>query len=148
VEGIEQISPSGETVAPEALNGIVIGEVLTCTKHPDADKLSLTTVDVGTGEPLSIVCGAPNVAAGQQVIVALVGATLHPTSGEPFVIKKAKIRGAVSEGMLCAEDEIGLGTSHAGIMVLPTDGPALRLPNGTPAAQYLTEKPTTESALA
>ena len=136
VEGIEQISPSGETVAPEALNGIVIGEVLTCTKHPDADKLSLTTVDVGTGEPLSIVCGAPNVAAGQQVIVALVGATLHPTSGEPFVIKKAKIRGAVSEGMLCAEDEIGLGTSHAGIMVLPTDGPALRLPNGTPAAQY------------
>ncbi|MDB5242051.1 MAG: phenylalanyl-tRNA synthetase subunit beta, partial [Spirosoma sp.] len=131
VEGIEKIGPSGERVAPDALDGVVLGEVLTCTKHPDADKLSLTTVDVGIGEPLSIVCGAPNVAAGQRVVVALVGATLHPTSGEPFVIKKAKIRGAVSEGMICAEDEIGLGTSHDGIMVLNTD-----LPNGTPATQH------------
>ncbi|GAB3644096.1 phenylalanine--tRNA ligase subunit beta [Spirosoma arcticum] len=131
VEHIEKISPSGEPVAADGLEGVVIGEVLTCTKHPDADKLSLTTVDAGTGQPLSIVCGAPNVAAGQKVVIALVGATLHPTSGESFVIKKAKIRGAASEGMICAEDEIGLGTSHDGIMVLTTD-----LPNGTPAAQY------------
>ena len=126
VEGVEKID-----AIPGGLEGVVIGEVLTCTKHPDADKLSLTTVDVGAGQPVSIVCGAPNVAAGQKVVVALVGATLHPTSGEPFQIKKAKIRGAASEGMICAEDEIGLGTSHAGIMVLTTD-----LPNGTPAARY------------
>ncbi|MVM40986.1 phenylalanine--tRNA ligase subunit beta [Spirosoma sp. HMF3257] len=126
VEGIEKIE-----AIPGGLEGVVIGEVLTCTKHPDADKLSLTTVDVGTVQPLPIVCGAPNVAAGQKVVVALVGATLHPSSGESFQIKKAKIRGAASEGMICAEDEIGLGTSHAGIMVLTTD-----LPNGTPAARY------------
>ena len=132
VEHIEKISPSGEPATAGGLEGVVIGEVLTCSKHPDADKLSLTTVDAGTGQPLSIVCGAPNVAAGQKVLVALVGATLHPTSGEPFQIKRAKIRGAVSEGMICAEDEIGLGTSHDGIMVLTTD-----LPNGTPAAQYV-----------
>jgi phenylalanyl-tRNA synthetase beta chain len=126
VEGIEKIE-----AVPGGLEGVVIGEVITCTKHPDADKLSLTTVDVGTGQPISIVCGAPNVAAGQKVVVALVGTTLHPTSGDSFQIKKAKIRGAASEGMICAEDEIGLGTSHAGIMVLTTD-----LPNGTPAARY------------
>ena len=132
VEGIQKIGPSGEPATGNELDGVVIGQVLTCTKHPDADKLSLTTVDVGTGQPLYIVCGAPNVAAGQKVLVALVGATLHPTSGEPFVIKKAKIRGAASEGMICAEDEIGLGASHDGIMVLITD-----LPNGTPAAQYV-----------
>ena len=132
VEGIEKIGPSGEPIDDNTLDGLVIGEVLTCTKHPDADKLSLTTVDVGTDEPLSIVCGAPNVAAGQKVVVALVGTTMHPTLGEPFVIKKAKIRGATSEGMLCAEDEIGLGPSHDGIMVLSTG-----LPNGTPAAQHL-----------
>ncbi|QDK78203.1 phenylalanine--tRNA ligase subunit beta [Spirosoma sp. KCTC 42546] len=126
VEGVEKIE-----AVPGGLEGVVIGEVLTCAKHPDADKLSLTTVDVGTDQPLPIVCGAPNVAAGQKVVVALVGATLHPNSGQPFQIKKAKIRGAASEGMICAEDEIGLGTSHAGIMVLSTD-----LPNGTPAARY------------
>lgn len=131
VEGIEKID-----AVPGGLEGIVLGEVLTCERHPDADKLSLTTVDVGTGQPLSIVCGAPNVAVGQRVVVALVGATLHPKSGDqnaapPFVIKKAKIRGAASEGMICAEDEIGLGTSHDGIMVLDT-----QLPNGTPAARY------------
>jgi phenylalanyl-tRNA synthetase beta chain len=113
------------------LEGVVVGEVLTCHRHPDADKLSLTTVDVGTGAALPIVCGAANVAAGQKVVVATVGATLYPTAGEPFKIKKAKIRGEASEGMICAEDEIGLGTSHAGIMVLDTD-----LPNGTPAAKY------------
>ena len=137
VEGVEKIE-----AVPGGLEGIVIGEVLTCTKHPEADKLSLTTVDVGTGQPLSIVCGAPNVAVGQKVIVALVGATLYPSAGadgnaaSPFQIKKAKIRGAASEGMICAEDEIGLGTSHDGIMVLETDGPASRLANGTPASRY------------
>lgn len=126
VEGIEKIE-----AVPGGLEGVVIGEVLTCTKHPEADKLSLTTVDVGGPAPLPIVCGAPNVAAGQKVVVALVGATLYPSSGSPLAIKKAKIRGAVSEGMICAEDEIGLGTSHAGILVLDTD-----LPNGSPAARY------------
>ncbi len=126
VEHIDKID-----AVPGGLNGLVIGEVLTCEKHPEADKLSLTTVDVGTGQPLPIVCGAPNVRAGQKVVVALVGATLYPTQGESFQIKKAKIRGAASEGMICAEDEIGLGTSHDGIMVLSTD-----LPNGTPAARH------------
>src|SRR6478609_3741940 len=113
------------------LKGLVIGKVLTCEKHPGADKLSKTTVDVGSGTILPIVCGAPNVAAGQTVVVATVGTTVYPLSGEPFKISKAKIRGEVSEGMICAEDEIGLGKSHDGIMVLATE-----LPVGTPAAQY------------
>jgi phenylalanyl-tRNA synthetase beta chain len=113
------------------LKGVVIGEVLTCTKHPNADKLSLTTVDVGHGKIHPIVCGASNVAAGQKVVVALPGATLYPSSGEPFTIKSAKIRGEVSEGMICAEDEIGLGKSHEGIIVLNTT-----VANGTPAAEY------------
>lgn len=126
VEGLEEI----ESVKG-GLKGLVIGEVLTCTQHPNADKLSLTTVDIGSEEPSPIVCGAPNVAAGQKVVVATVGSTLYPSGGDSFTIKKAKIRGEVSEGMICAEDEIGLGASHAGIMVLDTD-----LPNGTPAAQY------------
>ncbi|BDD05934.1 phenylalanine--tRNA ligase subunit beta [Aureibacter tunicatorum] len=112
------------------LKGLVIGEVLTCEKHPGADKLSKTTVDIGV-EIVPIVCGAPNVAAGQKVVVAKVGSTLYPEGHEPFTIKKAKIRGEQSMGMICAEDEIGLGTSHDGIMVLDTD-----LPNGTPAAEY------------
>ena len=114
-----------------ALKGLVIGEVLTCAKHPNADKLSVTTVDAGQGSPLHIVCGAPNVAAGQKVVVALTGATLYPAHSEPFTIKNTKIRGEQSEGMICAEDEIGLGDSHAGIMVLDT-----RADNGTPAADY------------
>jgi phenylalanyl-tRNA synthetase beta chain len=105
--------------------------VLTCEKHPDADKLSLTTVAIGPDQVSQIVCGASNVAAGQKVVVATVGATLYPSNGEPFEIKIAKIRGQVSEGMICAEDEIGIGTSHAGIIVLDTD-----LPNGTPASAY------------
>ena len=84
------------------LEGIVIGEVLTCERHPDADRLSVTTVDIGTGEPSQIVCGAPNVAAGQKVVIATVNSTLYPTEGEPFKIKKSKIRGAASEGMICA----------------------------------------------
>lgn len=127
VEGIETF----ETIKG-GLKGIVVGEVVEKEKHPDADKLSLTKVNVGTGELLSIVCGAPNVAAGQKVLVATVGATLYPTSGEPFTIKKSKIRGAASEGMICAEDEIGLGNSHDGIMILPENA----VP-GTPAADFL-----------
>lgn len=116
VEGMEE----KETIEG-GLEGIVVGHVLECSKHPNADKLSLTKVDVGNGEPLSIVCGAPNVAAGQKVVVATIGTMLHPTEGDPFKIKKGKIRGEVSEGMICAEDEIGLGSSHDGIMVLPDD---------------------------
>lgn len=126
---VESIEPF-ETVKG-GLRDLVIGEVLTCVKHPNADKLSLTTVDVGSDKPLSIVCGAPNVAAGQKVIVALPGATIYPVKGDPFTIKTARIRGELSEGMICAEDEIGLGDSHDGIMVLHTD-----LPNGTPASVY------------
>lgn len=113
------------------LKGLVIGEVLTCAKHPNADKLSLTTVDVAGERPLHIVCGASNVAAGQKVVVALIGTTVYPSKGEPFTIKAAKIRGEQSEGMICAEDEIGLGESHAGIMVLNTTAA-----NGTPAAEF------------
>ncbi len=103
------------------LKGFVIGEVLTCVQHPNADKLKLTTVNIGSGEPLNIVCGAPNVAAGQKVVVATVGTEIHIKGKEPFVITKSKIRGEVSEGMLCAEDEMGMGTNHDGILVLPSD---------------------------
>jgi phenylalanyl-tRNA synthetase beta chain len=102
------------------LRGIVTGKVLTCVRHPNADKLSLTSVDVGNEDPLPIVCGAPNVAAGQKVLVALEGTTLY-MGKEQLTIKKAKIRGEVSQGMICAEDELGLGDSHDGIMVLPDD---------------------------
>ncbi len=112
------------------LEGIVVGEVLTCEKHPDADKLKITTVNIGAAEPSQIVCGASNVAAGQKVIVATVGAMLYPSNSEPFQIKKAKIRGVESFGMICAEDEIGLGESHDGIMVLDAD----KIP-GTKAAE-------------
>lgn len=101
------------------LQGLVIGHVKKTEKHPDADKLKLTWVDVGTGEVQQIVCGASNVAEGQKVVVALPGTTLYPAKGEPFTIKKAKIRGVESSGMICAEDEIGLGTNHDGIIVLP-----------------------------
>ncbi len=113
VEGLEKC----ESIKG-GLNGLVVGKVLEVEKHPNADKLNLTKVDVGTDTNLSIVCGAPNVAAGQTVIVAPVGTTVHPTNGEPFKINKAKIRGELSEGMICGEDEIGLGTSHDGILVL------------------------------
>lgn len=103
------------------LKDLVVGEVLTCEKHPNADKLRITTVNIGSEQPLHIVCGAPNVAAGQKVIVAKTGTTIYPVGGEPVTMKAAKIRGEVSEGMICAEDEIGIGTSHAGIIVLPED---------------------------
>ena len=112
VEGITQF----ESI-PGSLAGVVVGEVLTCAAHPNADKLKVTTVEYGEG-PVQIVCGAPNVQAGQKVIVAKVGTTLHPTSGDPFKIKKAKIRGEESFGMICAEDEVGLGNEHDGILVL------------------------------
>jgi phenylalanyl-tRNA synthetase beta chain len=101
------------------LRGLVVGVVKTCSKHPNADKLNLTTVDIGQGSLLNIVCGAPNVSAGIKVIVAPVGTLITPSAGEPFTIQKAKIRGEQSEGMLCAEDEIGLGASHAGLLILP-----------------------------
>lgn len=126
VEGME----SFESIKG-GLQGIVIGEVMEKEKHPDADKLSLTKVNVGKPELLSIVCGAPNVAAGQKVLVATVGAKLYTTSGETIDIKKSKIRGAVSEGMICAEDEIGLGTGHEGIMILPENATP-----GMPAAEF------------
>ncbi len=115
VESLEKI----ETIKG-GLKGIVIGEVKTCEKHPDANKLSVTTVDVGGGKILPVVCGAPNVATGQKVVVATVGTVLY-SGVKPFEIKKAKIRGEVSEGMICAEDELGLGESHDGIMVLDKD---------------------------
>ncbi len=111
---------------PGGLEGFVIGEVLTCIPHPNADSLSLTTVDIGTELPLEIVCGAPNVAAGQKVVVATVGSTIYLKDGA-FKIKKSKIRGEVSEGMICAEDELGLGNNHDGIMVI-ADNPKAGLP--------------------
>lgn len=113
VEGLEKI----ESIKG-GLEGVVIGHILSKEKHPDADRLNITTVDVGTGEPLQIVCGAPNVETGQKVVVATVGTTLYPNPEEPFKIKKSKIRGVESVGMICAEDELGLGASHDGIMVL------------------------------
>ena len=106
---------------PGGLKGLKIGHVLTKEKHPDADRLNITTVDVGDESPQQIVCGAPNVAVGQKVVVALPGTTIHPLEGDAFKIKKAKIRGVESFGMICAEDEIGLGASHDGIMVLKED---------------------------
>ena len=112
------------------LRGIVVGEVLTCEDHPDSDHLHITTVDLGDGKPTQIVCGAPNVAAGQKVVVATVGTTLYDGDKE-FQIRKSKIRGVESFGMICAEDEIGVGESHDGIMVLPADVKA-----GTPATEY------------
>lgn len=125
VEGFEKFQS-----VKGGLEGIVVGEVKSCRKHPNADKLSLTTVDVGNDEMLPIVCGAPNVAKGQKVLVAIVGTTLY-REDESFIIKKAKIRGEVSEGMICAEDELGLGTSHEGIMVLPDE-----VKTGLPANEY------------
>jgi phenylalanyl-tRNA synthetase beta chain len=115
VESLEKVQP-----IVGGLEGLVIGHVVECAQHPNADRLRVTKVDVGTGELLQIVCGASNVAAGQKVVVATVGTTVYPNEGESFKINKSKIRGEVSEGMICAEDEIGLGTSHEGIMELPS----------------------------
>ena len=112
------------------LKGLVVGEVLTCEPHPNSDHLHITKVNIGEGEPLPIVCGAPNVAAGQKVIVATIGTVLYD-GDESFTIKKGKLRGEDSWGMICAEDEIGVGTDHAGIIVLPADTPV-----GMPAAEF------------
>ncbi len=115
--GLEVESAEEMETVKGGLKGVMVGRVLTCEKHPDADKLSITTVDVGHEQPLQIVCGAPNVAAGQLVPVATIGTVLY-SGDESFQIKKSKIRGVVSEGMICAEDELGLGASHDGILVL------------------------------
>ncbi|WP_337044249.1 phenylalanine--tRNA ligase subunit beta [Emticicia sp. 17c] len=132
VEGIEEI----ESVKG-GLKGFVIGEVLTCEPFTVKEKqLSLTTVDIGAETPSSIVCGASNVRAGQKVVVATLGTTIYFADGKSFVIEKRKVYGHPSEGMICAEDEIGIGTSHEGILVLDTD-----LPNGTPAARYFSLEP-------
>lgn len=130
--GLEVDGTTSLGQSTEKLAGLVVGEVLECTQHPNADKLKCTIVTTDGSNRLSIVCGAPNVAAGQKVVVAPVGVTLYPTGGEPFAIKKAKIRGELSEGMLCAEDEIGLGNNHDGIMVLPSETTV-----GTSIAQLL-----------
>ena len=112
VEGLDKI----ESIKG-GLQGVVVGEVKSCIQHPNADRLKVTTVDLGGNEDVQIVCGAPNVAEGQKVLVATVGTTIYTDDGS-FEIKKAKLRGEVSEGMICAEDELGLGESHDGIMVL------------------------------
>jgi len=130
MESVEQI--------PGGLAGVVVGEVLECTKHPDADKLSLTKVNTGGEELLQIVCGAPNVAAGQKVLVATVGTNLTFGNGEQIKIKRSKIRGVESMGMICAEDELGIGTSHEGIMVLPAETKI-----GIAAREYLNLKSDT-----
>ncbi len=126
VEGIEAVGS-----IKGGLAGVITGEVIDCEKHPDADKLKVTRVNVGD-ETLQIVCGAPNVAIGQKVLVALVGTTIYPNDGEALTLRKAKIRGIESQGMICAEDELGLGTSHDGILILPADTEI-----GIPAAEAL-----------
>ena len=125
VEGLNKIE-----AVKGGLEGVFVGEVLSCEQHPDADRLKVMTVSAG-GDELQIVCGAPNVAAGQKVIVATVGCTLYPNPEEPFKIKKSKIRGVESMGMLCAEDELGLGESHDGILVLDDSASV-----GQKASQY------------
>ena len=125
VEGIE----TRESIKG-SLKGVVVGEVLTCIQHPNADRLKITTVNIGQKEPVQIVCGATNVAAGQKVPVATIGTTLYDDKGAGFIIKKGKIRGEESHGMICAEDELGLGSSHDGILVLDA-----QIEPGTPAAK-------------
>ena len=126
VGGVEEV----ESVRG-GLKGLVVGHVLTCEAHPNSDHMHICTVDLGTGEPAQIVCGAPNVAAGQKVIVATLGTVLYSPEGESFTIKRSKLRGVESLGMICAEDEIGIGQSHDGIMILPEETPV-----GMPAAEY------------
>ena len=126
VGAVEQV----ETIKG-GLRGLVVGQVVTCIDHPNSDHLHITTVNLGDGnDPVQIVCGAPNVAAGQKVIVATIGTKLYDGDKE-FTIKRSKMRGEESLGMICAEDEIGVGTSHDGIIVLPEDAVV-----GTPAAEY------------
>ncbi len=133
VEGMEEIGGIKGN-----LEGVIVGQVIECEKHPDADKLSITKVDIGTGDPLSIVCGAPNVAKGQKVVVATIGTTLYFSDGKELKMKEGKIRGAISQGMICAEDELGIGNDHSGIIVLPNETAV-----GTPANQvFKIEKDT------
>ena len=129
--GLEVESMEAFQTIKGGLKGLVIGEVLTCEPHPNADKLKVTTVNIGAASPIQVVCGAANVAAGQKVVVATVGATIFPINGEPLTMKVAKIRSVESFGMICAEDEIGIGESHDGIIVLPSQAIA-----GTAAADY------------
>lgn len=129
--GLEVESMEPYASVKGGLKGLVVGKVLSCERHPNADKLTLTKVDIGAEAPLSIVCGAPNVAPGQTVVVAPVGTTIYPYSGDPITMKLAKIRGEESQGMICAEDEIGLGPNHGGILVLPDT-----LKAGTPLQQH------------
>lgn len=126
VEGLEKI----ETIKG-GLDGVVVGEVLTCVPHANADRLQVTAVNVGEEKPVQIVCGAPNVREGIKVVVATLGTTLYPSPDEPFKIKKSKIRGVESEGMICAEDELGLGEDHDGIMILPKEAKV-----GQPAKEF------------
>ena len=128
VEGIEKYES-----LKGGLEGVVVGHVLTCIQHPNADKLKVTTVDLGDGNaPVQIVCGAPNVAAGQKVPVATIGTKLYDKEGNSFEIKKGKIRGEETHGMICAEDELGIGQSHDGIMILDE-----ALKPGTSAKEFL-----------
>ena len=129
--GLEVDSMEKVETIKGGLEHVVIAQVLTCEPHPDSDHLHLTTVDVGGERPLNIVCGAPNVAAGQKVVCAQIGTKIYTSDTEYYEIKKGKLRGAVSEGMLCAADELQLGTDHAGIIVLPDDAPV-----GMPAKEY------------
>ena len=128
--GLETGSVEEVQTIKGGLEGLVIGEVLTCEAHPNSDHMHVTTVNLGQGEPVQIVCGAPNVAAGQKVVVATLGTKLYDGE-ECFTIKKSKLRGVESVGMICAEDEIGIGHDHAGIIVLPSDARV-----GMPAAEY------------
>lgn len=130
--GLEVEGIASHEAIKGSLEGVVVGEVVECAPHPAADRLKLTSVDVGRPELLQIVCGAPNVAQGQKVLVATVGTVLYPIAGGSFEIKPAKIRGEKSNGMICAEDELGLGSSHDGIMVLPADAQV-----GMPASEWL-----------
>ncbi|MFQ5334832.1 MAG: YtpR family tRNA-binding protein, partial [Flavobacteriales bacterium] len=127
VSGTEQLG-----MHPDIKDKLIVGKVLSVDPHPNADRLQLTRVDVGKEDPLQIVCGAPNVAAGQKVAVAPVGTTLHHINGSTLQIKKARIRGEESEGMICAEDEIGISDKHKGIIVLEKNAET-----GTAAATYL-----------
>src|SRR5689334_2537877 len=114
-----------------SLKGLVTGQIIECEQHPNADKLKVTKVDTGDKELLQIVCGAPNAAKGQNVVVAPVGITIYPVKGEPVIMKVAKIRSVESYGMICAEDEIGIGENHSGIIVLPDD-----VKVGMPVSEY------------
>ncbi len=128
--GLECDTVEEVEAVPGGLRGVVIGKVLTCEAHPDSDHLHITTVDLGADAPVQIVCGAPNVAAGQTVAVATIGCVLYDKEGHEFKIKKSRMRGVDSFGMICAADELGLGSDPSGLMVLRETAP------GTPAAEY------------